>query len=307
MRIVFAGTPEVAVPTLQALVSAGHDVVQVITREDALVGRKRTLTPSPVAVAAAALDLPVLKTNQLTPEQGADLSNLAPDIGVIVAFGAVLKKQILEIPTHGWLNIHFSLLPRWRGAAPVQHALIAGDSRTGMSIFRLDEGLDTGDVLTTLEIPLNTLESGGIVLSRLAEAAPNLLLAGLEKIASGNASFSAQSGAPTLAPKITRLDARLDFTQPLERVLGRWAGVTPEPGAYAYVGSDTLKILSIAQAARTDATVTLTPGEAFLANGHVLIGTGSEPAELITVQPAGKAPMSAADWLRGRGGKAMLS
>lgn len=307
MRIVFAGTPDVAVPTLTALVAAGHDVVLVITREDARVGRKRTLTPSPVAVAASTLGLPVLKSNHLSPENTKEISRFRPDIGVVVAFGAMLRRDVLDIPAHGWLNIHFSLLPRWRGAAPVQHALIAGDTHTGTSIFRLDEGLDTGDVLTALEIPLSAAEPGGIVLSRLADDAPKLLLAGLDEIASGNAVFTAQSGVPTLAPKLTRSDARLDFTQPIERVLGLWAGVTPEPGAYALVGDDALKIHSIAKTAHTDAAGSLKPGEALLTNGHVLIGTGSSPAELCTVQPAGKGPMAAADWLRGRGGKAMLS
>lgn len=306
MRIVFAGTPQVAVPTLRALVEAGHEVILVVTREDAPVGRKRTLTASPVANVADELGLRVLKSNRITAEQTAQVLALQPDVGVVVAFGALLKPSLLEVPSHGWLNIHFSLLPRWRGAAPVQHALLAGDSRTGVTIFRLDEGLDTGDVLAQQASPLNSSQPAGGVLNQLAESAPTRLLSALEDLAAGRAKFHPQVGESSNAPKLSRDDAKLDFTQAAERILNRWAAVTPEPGAHCLFEGRSLKILD-ARATSKPVTQHLRPGECMLIDNKVLAGTSTAPIELVTLQPAGKSAMSASDWLRGRSGSVTLS
>lgn len=306
MRIVFAGTPQVAVPTLRALVEAGHEVILVVTREDAPVGRKRTLTASPVANVADELGLRVLKSNRITAEQTAQVLALQPDVGVVVAFGALLKPSLLEVPSHGWLNIHFSLLPRWRGAAPVQHALLAGDSITGVTIFRLDEGLDTGDVLAQQASPLHSSQPAGEVLNQLAESAPTLLLSALEDLAAGRAQFHPQVGESSNAPKLSRDDAKLDFTQAAERILNRWAAVTPEPGAHCLFEGASLKILD-ARATSKPVTQQLRPGECMLIDNIVLAGTSTAPIELVTLQPAGKSAMSASDWLRGRSGSVTLS
>lgn len=306
MRIVFAGTPQVAVPTLRALVGAGHEVILVVTREDAPIGRKRTLTASPVAKAADEFGLRVLKSNRITAEQTAQVLALQPDVGVVVAFGALLKPSLLEVPSHGWLNIHFSLLPRWRGAAPVQHALLAGDSITGVTIFRLDEGLDTGDVLAQQASPLHSSQPAGEVLNQLAESAPTLLLSALEDLAAGRAQFHPQVGESSNAPKLSRDDAKLDFTQAAERILNRWAAVTPEPGAHCLFEGGSLKILD-ARATSKPVTQQLRPGECMLIDNIVLAGTSTAPIELVTLQPAGKSAMSASDWLRGRSGSVTLS
>jgi methionyl-tRNA formyltransferase len=306
MRIVFAGTPEVAVPTLRALVAAGHEVALVITRIDAPVGRKRTMTPSPVAQAAQELGLTVLKTNQITRSQTDAVGALRPDVGVIVAFGALLQPQILAAPAHGWLNIHFSLLPRWRGAAPVQHALLAGDTTTGISIFRLDKGLDTGDLLAQESWPLNASQSAGIVLRSLADAAPQLLIGALEQIDQGSAVFEPQHGASTYAPKLTRGDAKLDFRVAAEELINRWAAVTPEPGAHCMAQGDSLKIIA-ARSTSDHSQLQLAPSHCQLIDNVVLVGTATGPVELLTVQPSGKSAMSAADWFRGRGGEVVLT
>ncbi|MGN6760367.1 MAG: methionyl-tRNA formyltransferase [Leifsonia sp.] len=295
MRIVFAGTPAVAVPSLEA-VAARHQVVAVVTREDAPLGRKRILTPSPVAEAARRLGLPVLTANRLGEDVTARISTLEPDLGVVVAYGGLVREPLLSLPRLGWVNLHFSLLPRWRGAAPVQHALIAGDAETGAAVFRLVPELDAGDVYAELRHPIAPDDTAGELLAALSLEGAELLADTVDALADGSAIARTQEGEVTLAPKLSIEDARLDFGEPADRVYARLRGVTPEPGAFALLGGERFKVIA---ARRTSGEAPLRPGAVEARDGRVLVGTGTEPLELVTVQPAGKRAMPAADWLRG--------
>lgn len=300
MRIVFAGTPAVAVPSLEA-VAARHQVVAVVTREDAPLGRKRILTPSPVAEAARRLGLPVLTANRLGEDITARIAALEPELGVVVAYGGLVRDPLLSLPRLGWVNLHFSLLPRWRGAAPVQHALIAGDAETGAAVFRLVPELDAGDVYAELRHPIAPDDTAGELLAALAFEGAELLADTVDALADGSAVAQAQEGEVTLAPKLSIEDARLDFGEPADRVYARLRGVTPEPGAFALLGGERFKVLA---ALRTSGEAPLHPGAVEARDGRVLVGTGTEPLELVTVQPAGKRAMPAADWLRGTASRA---
>lgn len=295
MRIVFAGTPNAAVPTLRSLAASAHEVVTVVTRPDAPLGRKRVLTPSPVAQAAEELGLPVLKTARLDADATASILAARPDLGVVVAFGGLVREPLLSAPPHGWVNLHFSLLPAWRGAAPVQRALIAGDERTGAAVFRLVAELDAGDVYDTLERQIGTDETAGDLLESLAVDGASLVGKVVDAIADGTAVAVPQQGTPTLAPKLTLDDARLDLTEDAGTVYARLRGVTPEPGAFFTVGGARVKVLAAARSAAE----ALPPGGLRLSGAHAYLGTGTSPLELLTVQPAGKRAMAGADWLRG--------
>ncbi|MEV8215626.1 methionyl-tRNA formyltransferase [Leifsonia sp. NPDC077715] len=295
MRIVFAGTPAVAIPSLEA-VAARHEVVAVVTREDAPLGRKRVLTPSPVAEAAERLGLPVIKANRLREEVTDRIRDLAPDLGVVVAYGGLVREPLLSLPRLGWVNLHFSLLPRWRGAAPVQHAVIAGDTETGAAVFYLVPELDAGDVYAELRRPIGPDETAGELLNALAVDGAALLADTADALAAGTARAVPQQGEPRPASKLTLDDARLDLTEPAHRVYARLRGVTPEPGAFALLGGERFKVLA---ARRTDGEPPLAPGVVEARGRRILVGTGTDPLELVTVQPAGKRAMSAADWMRG--------
>ncbi|WP_382305651.1 methionyl-tRNA formyltransferase [Herbiconiux sp. UC225_62] len=303
MRVVFAGTPAVAVPSLQAL-AARQEVVAVVTRLDAPVGRKRVLTPSPVAVAAAEAGLPVIKTNRLDDSVTAQIASLDADLGVIVAYGGLVREPLLSTPRLGWINLHFSLLPRWRGAAPVQWAVMSGDTESGATVFQLRPGLDDGPIWSTTSTPIGPHETSGNLLSRLAVSGAEQLADTVDGIAAGRLSASEQVGDVTLAPKLTIDDARLDFTAGLDEVYARLRGVTPEPGAFTEIDGVRVKILDAAPArdrARLDPGVVAADGQ------HVYVGTGGSPLELTTVHPAGKKPMAAADWWRGSGAERMVA
>jgi len=295
MRIVFAGTPAVALPSLEA-VAARHEVVAVVTREDAPLGRKRVLTPSPVAEAAERLGLPVIKANRLGDDVTERIAALQPDLGVVVAYGGLVREPLLSLPRLGWVNLHFSLLPRWRGAAPVQRAVIAGDTETGAAVFHLVPELDAGDVYAELRRPIGPDETAGELLSALAEEGAALLADTADALAAGTAVATPQEGEVTLAPKLTLEDARLDLTEPAERVSARLRGVTPEPGAFVLLDGERFKVH---EARTTDGEEPVAPGAVELRGKRVLVGTGTAPLELVTVQPAGKRAMPAADWLRG--------
>lgn len=295
MRIVFAGTPAVAIPSLEA-VAARHEVVAVVTREDAPLGRKRVLTPSPVAEAAARLGLDVVKANRLREEVTERIRALQPDLGVVVAYGGLVREPLLSLPRLGWVNLHFSLLPRWRGAAPVQHAVIAGDTETGAAVFRLVPELDAGDVYAELRRPIGPDETAGELLDALAADGAALLADTTDALAAGTAVAVPQQGEVTLASKLSLDDARLDLTEPAERVYARLRGVTPEPGAFVLLGGERFKLHA---ARRTSGEPPLAPGAVEARGRRVLVGTGTDPLELLTVQPAGKRAMPAADWLRG--------
>lgn len=297
MRLVFAGTPEPAVPSLRRLAASDHDIAAVVTRRDAPLGRKRVLTPSPVAAAAEELGLGVLRADRLDAEASERLAALRPDLGVIVAYGGLVREPLLSTPTHGWINLHFSLLPRWRGASPVQHALIAGDDRTGASVFRLVPELDAGDVFAERAHDIADGATAGELLAALAEEGAVLLAEVVDAIAAGTAIARPQSGDPTYARKLGDADGLIRWTEPQDAVLGRVRGVTPEPGAHTTIDGARLKVLSVKRPA--DDAPPLAPGAIALHGREVLVGTGSDPIVLDEVQPAGKGAMRAADWWRG--------
>jgi methionyl-tRNA formyltransferase len=296
LRIVFAGSPAAAVPSLRALAASSHEVVAVVTRDDAPIGRKRVLTPTPVAAAADALGIPVLRANRIGV-LAADVSALEVDLGVVVAYGGLIREPVLSTPRLGWINLHFSLLPRWRGAAPVQRAIMAGDSVTGAAVFQLVPELDAGPVFGTIEQPIGRNETAGHLLDVLAERGAALLTAVVDALAAGTASSTEQSGEVTLAPKLELDDGHLEWTLPASELDARIRGTSPEPGAFATDGDTRLKILD---AAIAHGAAPLTPGAFELRAGELLVGTGTEPLHLVTVHPAGKRAMPAADWWRGR-------
>ena len=297
MRLVFAGTPAPAVPSLRRLAASAHDVVAVITRHDAPLGRKRVLTPSPVAIAADDLGIDVIRADRLDADVTERVKALAPDLGVIVAYGGLVREPLLSTPAHGWINLHFSLLPRWRGAAPVQHALIAGDTRTGASVFQLVPELDAGDVFGAVAREIPSDATAGDLLSSLAEEGAHVLSDVVDGIAHGTAHAAPQRGEPTYASKLGDEDGRIRWHDPAAAVLGRIRGVTPEPGAHTTLDGTRLKVLAVAPA--PEGAPVPAPGAFALHARQVIAGTGTTPIVLETVQPAGKGPMRAADWWRG--------
>ncbi|KQR45506.1 methionyl-tRNA formyltransferase [Microbacterium sp. Leaf161] len=296
MRLVFAGTPSAAVPTLLRLADE-HDIAAVVTRPDAPLGRKRVLTPSPVAQAAADLGLPIIKAARLGDEATEAIAALQVELGVIVAYGGLVREPLLSTPAKGWINLHFSLLPQWRGAAPVQRALIAGDAQLGASVFQLVPALDAGDVFATRVVDVAAGATADAALATLAVDGAQLTAEVVQAIADGTARAVPQHGEPTLAPKLTLDDGLLDWSQPLAQVFARFRGVTPEPGAHTTVDGLRLKIL---EAAPSSDVVTLEPGEIIATKSALLIGTGSTPLSVARVQPAGKGAMNAVDWWRGQ-------
>jgi methionyl-tRNA formyltransferase len=302
LRLVFAGSPAAAVPSLEALQRSAHEIVAVVTREDSPQGRRAVLTPTPVADAAGGAEL--IKANRLSGDATERIQQLAPDLGVIVAYGGLVREPLLSTPRLGWINLHFSLLPRWRGAAPVQRAVMAGDELTGASVFQLVPELDAGDLFGTLTQSIGAHETAGHLLDGLAVSGAELLVRVVDALDRGDARAEPQVGDVTLAPKLTLEDGRLDWAQPSRSLHDRIRGVTPEPGAFTTVDGDRLKVLD-ALVAR-DAP-RLEPGEALLDGKRVLVGTGDAPLQLVTVHPAGRKAMAAPDWLRGRGGRAVLS
>lgn len=295
MRLVFAGTPAAAVPTLRTL-AATHEIAAVITRPDAPQGRKRVMTPSPVAAEAAVLGLPVIHATRLDDRVTTQIADLAPDLGVIVAYGGLVREPMLSLPPHGWINLHFSLLPRWRGAAPVQRALIAGDTDLGVSVFRLVEDLDAGDVFAAEVVPVPPDATAGEALAVLAGAGAVTTGAVVAALAARRAVAVAQTGEPSYAAKLTIEDGRLDWAQPLAQIYSRYRGVTPEPGAFTTIDGAALKILDAAPAYG----VAPDPGVIVGEKQRILIGTASDALAITRVQPAGRAAMSAADWWRGQ-------
>ncbi len=295
MRVVFAGTPEPAVPSLRALAASRHELVGVVTRRDAPLGRKRVLTPSPVAAAAEELGVPVVKADRLDAEATAAIADLEPELGVIVAYGGLVREPLLSMPDHGWINLHFSLLPRWRGAAPVQHALIAGDRTTGAAVFQLVPALDAGDVFAEERYDVPRGATAGDVLRDLAVGGASLLTGVVDAIAHGTARAVPQQGEATLAPKLALSDGALDLSQPADRVIDRFRGTTPEPGAHVTMAGQRVKVLSALRGPDAD----LEPGRLALVGKDVLAGAGDGAIVLRTVQPAGKAAMAAVDWWRG--------
>ncbi|MDR6507785.1 methionyl-tRNA formyltransferase [Arthrobacter oryzae] len=297
MRVLFAGTPAVAVPSLDALVQAGFDVVAVLTRPDAPIGRKRVLTPSPVAARAADLGIEVIHAAKVDAEVTAKIAAFAPDAAAIVAYGGLIPRAALDVPRHGWINLHFSLLPAWRGAAPVQRAVMAGDDITGAVTFLLEEGLDTGPVFGTLTETVRPEDTAGDLLERLSHSGAVLLAQTLSAIESGRAAAVPQAGDVSLAPKLGIEDGRINWDEPALAIGRRARGVTPEPGAWTTLEGQRVKLEPVLL--RTDGPE-LKPGQVLLNGKSVLVGTGSHPVELTRIQPSGKKMMAAADWARGQ-------
>jgi methionyl-tRNA formyltransferase len=297
VRVLFAGTPAVAVPSLDALVQAGFDVVAVLTRPDAPIGRKRVLTPSPVAARAAELGIEVIHAAKVDADVTARIAATAPDAAAIVAYGGLIPRPALDIPRHGWINLHFSLLPAWRGAAPVQRAVIAGDDITGAVTFLLEEGLDTGPVFGTLTEAVRPDDTSGALLERLSHSGAVLLAQTLSAIEAGRAVPVPQSGAVSLAPKLGIDDGRINWHEPALAIGRRALGVTPEPGAWTTLDGQRVKLEPVVLRGDTPA---LLPGQVLLDGKSVLVGTGSHPVELTRIQPSGKKMMAAADWARGQ-------
>jgi methionyl-tRNA formyltransferase len=292
LRLVFAGTPEPALPSLDALLASRHEVLAVVTRPDAPAGRGRALRPSPVRARAEAAGLEVL-----TPAHPRDeafqsrLRELAPDCCPVVAYGALIPQPVLDIPRLGWVNLHFSLLPAWRGAAPVQHALLHGDEVTGATTFRLEAGMDTGPVFGVATEQVRPTDTSGDLLERLAVAGAGLLVATLDGIEEGALTAVPQpADGVSLAPKITADDARIDWSAPAIRVDRLVRACTPTPGAWTSLRGKRVKLGPVAL---TDEV--LPPAE--IRDG--LVGTATTAVRLDSVRPEGKGEMAAADWLRG--------
>jgi methionyl-tRNA formyltransferase len=298
MRIVFAGTPAVAIPSLNALDASGHELVAVVTRPDAPAGRGRQLMRSPVGAWADERGIEVLTPQRpREPEFQERLRQLAPDCVPVVAYGALVPPSALEIPKHGWLNLHFSLLPAWRGAAPVQHAVLHGDEVTGASVFELEAGLDTGPVYGTLTEDIRPTDTSGDLLERLAGEGAGLLVAVLDAIEAGTARAHPQpSDGVSLAPKLTVGDARIRWADPAFGVDRRIRACTPAPGAWTTLRSDRLKLGPVRPVANAPQ---LKPGELHVERTQVLVGTATTPVILGEVRAAGKKPMPATDWARG--------
>ena len=300
MRVVFAGTPEVAVPSLEALLASRHEVVAVLTRPDARAGRGRRAVESPVKQVAAVKGLPVLQPSTLRdPEVLEQIARLAPDVCPVVAYGLLVPPAALALPSRGWVNLHFSLLPAWRGAAPVQHAVMAGDDVTGATTFLLEEGLDTGPVLGRLTETVRPRDTAGDLLDRLATAGAGLLVATLDGLEDGALTPVPQpSEGVSLAPKLTAEDARVDWSLPALAVDRRIRGCTPSPGAWTTFRDARLKLAPVDVQTFLDHQG-VGEGEVVVMRDAVLVGTGSTPVALGAVQPPGKRPMPAIDWARG--------
>lgn len=300
MKLVFAGTPEVAVPSLRALVDSGHEVAAVVTRPDARSGRGRTLSASPVGELAESEGIEVLKPAKAgDPEFLERLAGIAPDCCPVVAYGALLPQSALDIPPHGWINLHFSLLPAWRGAAPVQHALLRGDDVTGASTFRIVKELDAGPVFGTLTETVRSTDTSGDLLGRLAVSGAELLVRTLDGIESGQLAAVPQPEAEvSYAEKLSTLDAELDFTAPALRVDRVARACTPAPGAWTTFRGTRLKVGPVRPLSDAD-TPQLDPGQLHVVNKRVIAGTSTHPVVLGDVQPQGKRSMPATDWARG--------
>ena len=298
MRLVFAGTPAVTLPALEAIAASSHELVAVVTRPDAPAGRGRRLVRSPAGAWADERGIEVLTPQRpREPEFQDRLREIAPDCVPVVAYGALVPPAALEIPRHGWVNLHFSLLPAWRGAAPVQHAVLHGDEVTGASVFELEAGLDTGPVYGTLTEKIRFNDTSGDLLERLATEGAGLLVAVLDAIEAGTAAAHTQpADGVSLAPKLTVEDARVRWSDPAFGVDRRIRACTPAPGAWTMLRGDRLKLGPVRPVANA---TSLKPGELLVERTQVLAGTATTPVILGEVRAAGKKPMGAADWARG--------
>ena len=299
MRLVFAGTPEPAVPSLQKLVeSPRHEVAAVLTRPDAASGRRGKPSPSPVARFALEHDIPVLRPGRPNSDEFiGELTELAPECCAVVAYGALLSERLLAVPKHGWVNLHFSLLPAWRGAAPVQAAIAAGDTVTGATTFQIEPALDSGPVFGVVTETVRPTDTAGELLERLSISGAALLATTIDGIADASLTPVPQpSDGVTIAPKITVEEARVRWDLPAHVVERRIRAVTPNPGAWTMIGELRVKLGAVTVDESADV---MPPGAIRVERNGVRIGTGSQPVVLGVLQAPGKKPMNAADWARG--------
>ncbi len=305
MRLVFAGTPEPALPALRRLIdSPRHDVVAVLTRPDAAAGRRGKLEPSPVAREALERGIPVLRPARPNSDEFvAELAQLAPDCCAVVAYGALLRDGLLAVPARGWINLHFSLLPAWRGAAPVQAAIAAGDAITGASTFQIEPSLDSGPIYGVVTETIRPTDTAGELLERLAVSGATLLSATLDGIADATLTPVPQpTEGVSIAPKITVEEARVRWDLPAQVVDRRIRAVTPSPGAWTLLGDLRIKLGPVQMAdasAMSEPSEPLSPGAVHVDRKSVWVGTGSHPVRLGQIQPPGKKFMNAVDWARG--------
>jgi methionyl-tRNA formyltransferase len=299
VRIVFAGTPEPALPSLRRLIeSPDHDVIAVLTRPDAAKGRHGKPSPSPVAQLALEHGIPVLRPSRPNSDDFiAELTKLAPDACGVVAYGALLSERLLAVPVNGWINLHFSLLPAWRGAAPVQAAIAAGDAVTGATTFQIELALDSGPVYGVVTETIRPTDTAGKLLERLSISGAALLEKTLDGIADGSLTAVPQpADGITIAPKVTVEDARVRWGLPAHAVDRRIRAVTPNPGAWTMIGDLRVKVGPVTV---EDTADSLAPGVIRIEKKGVHVGTGTQPVLLGQIQPPGKKPMNAADWARG--------
>ena len=296
MRVAFAGTPEVALPSLDAIAASRHELVAVITRPDAPAGRGRRLVASPVAERAEELGVPVLKPQHpRDPDFQDQLKRLEVDCVPVVAYGALLPASALEIPTRGWVNLHFSLLPQWRGAAPIQHAIWAGDEFSGATTFRIVPALDAGPTYGVMTERIRPTDTAGDLLGRLAEGGAQLLVATLDGIEDGSLEAREQpTDGITVAPKVTVEDARVDWSRPAVAIDRQIRACTPAPGAWTLFNGERFKLGPV-----TVVPESIPAGEIRATKSEVLVGTGDAAVRLGRVKPNGRKEMPAADWARG--------
>lgn len=302
MRLVFAGTPEPALPALRRLIaSPRHDVIAVLTRPDAAAGRRGKPEPSPVAREALDRGIPVLRPSRPnSAEFVAELSRLAPDCCAVVAYGALLRDDLLAVPPRGWINLHFSLLPAWRGAAPVQAAIAAGDTITGASTFQIEPSLDSGPIYGVVTETIRPTDTAGELLERLAISGAALLSTTLDGIADSTLTPRPQPAeGVSVAPKITVEQARVRWDLPALVVERRIRAVTPNPGAWTVIGDLRVKLGPVDAAVASGSPEPLPPGAIHVDRKGVWVGTGSDPVRLGQIQPPGKKFMNAVDWARG--------
>lgn len=282
-------------------------MVAVLTRPDAAVGRKRILTPSPVALAAEQLALPVIKSNSVDSETLEQISKYKPELGVVVAYGSLLNQQALDAIAKGWINLHYSLLPKFRGAAPVQHAILAGETTTGVTVFQLDSGMDTGDVLMQVPTQIEPDETSGRLLQRLTSLGISTLLECIPSLFAGFSNGVAQKlEFSSLAPKLNRESARVNWTLDAREIELKVRAMNPEPMAWTQFGSDTIRIISVRESLASSHESA--PGRVIESGGQILVGCKKGSIiQLLELQPAGKLPMDAMAWFRGQQSKDQLA
>ncbi len=302
MRLVFMGTPQFAVHPLRALVDAGHEVVGVVSRTDKPAGRGRSVAPPAVKLAANHMGLPVYQPRRVRePEFIEVLRGLHPEVIVVAAYGQILPKEILSLPKHGCINIHASLLPRYRGAAPINWAIIRGETRAGITIMQMDEGMDTGGMLIQEDIPIDPRDTAGTLAEKLSALGARLITSALPRIEAGTlAPVPQDSSVATLAPLLKKEDGLLDWKSPAEEIHNRVRGLNPWPGAYGFLEGKTIKMLE----------TEVVPGEGEPgviyqgSKGLLDVGTGNGLLRIIRIQPEGKKVMTAEEFLRGHRGLA---